>query len=1017
MSVPAQSSSFRLSPQQALALRRPHAPAVVQCAVALSGPVDEASLVRRLAALVARHESLRTTFPTPTGTRAPVAQTVHDRLEPSFERADLDQTSAEGDALAAILAGEVDRLDLSDGPTLRALAVDAPGGPLLVISALAACADAASLAILAQELRSGAEPDPGAVPIQHADYAEWRHELREGEEPDTARGIAFWAAATEPGQRVRILFGGSTTNRAPAATECVMIELDEALGDRVAAAAQRARVSVEMLLQSAWLALLHRASGAAELAVVRLGNGRSQPDLADAVGPYAQPLPLRVEIEPETSFAELVDRVARATALGERWQDYATDGELATLCAQAMAGFVYAGASGLVTLSVGTTGAALELAFAGASRAQLRYDPSVFDRRDAEELAAALRALLTAVGGDPSVPVAALPITSPERRAALLAAAEGMPARGELVPIHMRFERQAQATPEAPAVVGDGIGLSYRELDEAANRLAHHLRELGVDGAPVAICLPRTPDALVAVLAIMKAGSAYLPLNRDHPPARLAHQLSEAGARAVVTELELLDRVPSLDALTVVCLDRDQSRIAARPAASPDVVVDDDSLAYVMYTSGSTGLPKGVAVTHANLTNYSEAIAERLHAEPGWRYAVVSELSTDLGNTAIFPALATGGAVHLIDPRTAMDGLAFSGYAERQPLDVMKITPTHLRALLAGGQGFLPRRWLVVGGEALAWALAAEVRATGSGCRLLNHYGPTETTIGATSFEVPSQATGSATVPIGRALAGARAYVLDARQEPVPEGVPGELCIGGAGVARGYVGRPEETALRFVDDPRGGRMYLTGDRVLLHRDGAIEFLGRVDHQLKIRGYRVEPGEIEAALMRHPAVREAAVLAHAEEGEEARLVAYLVGPDEHALAELPEFLGATLPEYMVPARWVPISAIPLTPSGKIDRRALPDPDTVVSGRSSEFIAPRDDLEREIAATWAQLLGVGEVGVTDDFFALGGHSLLATQAIMRIRRVYGNIPLGALFNSPTVAALAEAIRARNTRAAGR
>jgi amino acid adenylation domain-containing protein len=1016
MSVSAQSSSFRLSPQQALALGRLHAPAVVQCAIELVSPVDEAALVESLRKVVARHESLRTTFATPAGARAPVAQTVHDELEPAFSRA---QAPADESGLDAVLAAEAGRLDLAAGPSLRALLLDGSDQPLLVLSAPAACTDATSLAMVVQELRAEAEPDPEAEPIQHADYAEWRHELRDGEDPDTPQGIAFWTAATaEAPPRAPILFGAPAAG--PAQTHArTPVEVDEALLSRLTTAAQRSRVSLETLLHGAWLALLFRLSGAEELATARLGDGRSQPDLADAIGPYAQPLPVRAAIEAETSFPELLDRVARASALAERWQDYATDGELATVSGAATAGFVFAPTAGLRRLSLGTTAAGLELAIAEEGDAELRYDPAAYDERDAREIAAGLLALLNAVADDPAGPVAGLPVASAERRAELLAAAAGPAPTGERTPIHVRVQRQAEATPDAPAVVGGEVTLSYREFDEAATRLAHELRARGADrDAPVAICLPRTPAALVAVLAAMKAGSGYLPLHREHPPARLAHQLTESGARVVVTELDLLDRLPPLESTAVVCVDRDASAIAAHPPTGLGVTAPGEDIAYVMYTSGSTGLPKGVAVTHANLANYTDAVVERVGAEPGWQYALVSELSTDLGNTAVFPALATGGTVHLIEPRTAMDGLAFSAYAERHALDVMKITPTHLRALLGGGRGFLPRRWLVLGGEALSWRLVDEVRSSGASCRVLNHYGPTETTIGATTFEVPDAPTPSATVPIGRALAGARAYVLDGGLEPVPDGVPGELCLGGAGVARGYVGRPEETAARFVPDPSGGRMYRTGDRVRRHRDGAIEFLGRVDQQVKIRGYRVEPGEIEAALARHPGVREAAVLAHAPEGEEARLVAYVVAPDAPVVAELPAFLGETLPEYMIPSRWVPIDVIPLTPSGKIDRRALPDPDTVPSGRTDAFVAPRDDLERDIAAIWAELLGLPEVGVTDDFFALGGHSLLATQAIMRIRRAFGDIPLGALFNAPTVAALAETIRARSgTQSAGR
>jgi acyl-coenzyme A synthetase/AMP-(fatty) acid ligase len=360
---------------------------------------------------------------------------------------------------------------------------------------------------------------------------------------------------------------------------------------------------------------------------------------------------------------------------------------------------------------------------------------------------------------------------------------------------------------------------------------------------------------------------------------------------------------------------------------------------------------------------------------------------------------------------------------------VIKITPTHLRALLAASDGVLPRLCLVLGGEALSWELVARIRRAGAECRVLNHYGPTETTVGCCTFEVPRDdgdspastapttdpRASAATVPIGRPLPGARAYILDRHLEPVPVGVAGELYIAGAGVARGYVQRPEESAERFVPEVEAGpgaagRMYRTGDRARFLRNGAIEFLGRLDDQVKIRGFRVEPAEVEAALRRHPGVREAAVIACENEGEDRVLVAYVVGSAELPVAELQEFLGQSLPEHMVPSRFIPMDSLPLTPSGKLDRRALPDPASVESPRGANHVPPRDQVEEEIAAIWARLLGVEEVGVFDDFFALGGHSLLATQAIMRVRRMYGDIPLSAMFNSPTVAALADVVRAK-------
>jgi acyl-coenzyme A synthetase/AMP-(fatty) acid ligase len=439
-----------------------------------------------------------------------------------------------------------------------------------------------------------------------------------------------------------------------------------------------------------------------------------------------------------------------------------------------------------------------------------------------------------------------------------------------------------------------------------------------------------------------------------------------------------------------------------------------------MYPSGSTGMPKGVAVSHRNLAVYTSGILERLGAGERTQFAAVSDISTDLGNTAIFPALTTGGCVHVIDPETSIDGEALAAYVEDHPIDVIKITPTHLRTLLGVGDGFLPRRWLVVGGEALSWDLVERIRATGATCRILNHYGPTEATVGCCTLEVPAQSGvwSPATVPIGQPLPGVHAYILDGQLEPVPVGVDGELCIAGAGVARGYVNRSEETAQRFVADElsqAGARMYRTGDRARFLRDGTIAFLGRVDDQVKIRGFRVELGEIEATILRHPAVSEAAVVTREYGNGDLSLVAYVVASPELTPSELQSFVGHSLPEYMTPSRFVAIDALPLTPSGKVDRQALPDPGAIHS-RSADYVAPRDELEQQIAEIWCQLLRVDEVGVFDDFFALGGHSLLATQAIMRIRRLYGNIPLGALFNSPTVAALAEAIRASHGVAAG-
>ncbi|HWJ51393.1 MAG TPA: amino acid adenylation domain-containing protein, partial [Solirubrobacteraceae bacterium] len=584
-------------------------------------------------------------------------------------------------------------------------------------------------------------------------------------------------------------------------------------------------------------------------------------------------------------------------------------------------------------------------------------------------------------------------------------------------PVHHRFEAQARLTPERVALRSTAGAVSYAQLNAAANRLAHHLRDAGVGrGVAVGLCMERTPSLLVALMAILKAGGAYVPLNYEHPQARIAGQLSGAGARVLVTEQHLLDSLPALDG-EVVCVDRDADAIAARPSDSQGQLATLEDLAYVMYTSGSTGTPKGVAVTHGNLANYAASIDALLSAgeDPaGLVFGVVSAISTDLGNTSIFTPLVSGGCVRLIGAEASMDGDSLAQELAGEHLDVLKLAPSHLRALLAAGNpAVLPRRWLMVGGEALSWELVEQVRALAPSCAIVNHYGPTETTVGCAAYLLDGPRQDSLTVPIGFPLAGVRAYVLDRRLEPVPAGVPGELCISGAGVARGYVGSGQESG-GFTPDPfaagsESSGMYRTGDRVRRLRDGAIEFLGRLDDQVKIRGFRIEPGEVEAALLTHEAIRQAAVCAEDDERGGLRLVAYVVAPDAPAVEALRAFLAASLPDHMIPAAFRTVEALPLSAGGKVDRRALAGLAEVQAKREAEYVAPRDEVERQIAEIWGELLSVERVGALDDFFALGGHSLLATQATMKIRRLYGDIPLRALLAAPTVAALAEVIRA--------
>ncbi len=621
--------------------------------------------------------------------------------------------------------------------------------------------------------------------------------------------------------------------------------------------------------------------------------------------------------------------------------------------------------------------------------------------------------VLAAASARPEIPVGELELLDAEevRRLTVEVNATTAPAAPALV--HERFGAAAAAAGDRQAVADETSSIDYAELDVRANQLAARLRRAGVGpDVVVGLCTDRSIDMVVGVLGILKAGGAYLPLNFEHPPARIEHQLRETASPVVVAQEAVLDRLPAFDG-EVVCLDRDRASLDAEPAEAPEPVGSPDDLAYVIYTSGSTGTPKGVGVTHANLVNYVDAIASQLGAdEEPLAFGMVTAISTDLGNTAVFPSLLTGGTLVLVSPPAAADASAMAAFAQAHPIDVLKITPSHLSALLAGPEaaGILPRRWLVVGGEALSWDLAARVQELG-GCRLLNHYGPTETTVGSCTMPVDDGAGRFApvTVPIGRPLANTACYVLDPRARPVPEGVRGQLFIGGAGVARGYVGQPELTAERFVADPFAGgdaRMYATGDLARRLPDGTIEFLGRADDQIKIRGFRVEPAEIEAALRRIESVQDAVVLAPEDGRGERRLVAYVASEQGPEQDELRRRVAEWVPEVMVPSAFVVLDSFPLTPSGKVDRGSLPAPEEAQAADARAYVAPRTPTEEAVAAIWTDVLGLEQVGVEDDFFALGGHSLLATQIVAQIRSDFSvDLPLHALFGSPTVAALSQ------------
>ena len=645
----------------------------------------------------------------------------------------------------------------------------------------------------------------------------------------------------------------------------------------------------------------------------------------------------------------------------------------------------------------------------------LEYNTDLFDAERIERMCDHFQILLEGIVADPQQRLSQLPLlTQNEREFLLIECNLTQQDFPTVQALHHLFEHAAHTFPHAPALVCQHQTLTYQQLNERANQLAHALLQHGVgQDTPVALYLERSVDLVVGMLGILKAGAAYLPLDPALPQERLRFMLQDSRAPLLVSVAPLAEALGAV--LPTLLLDRDAPTLQAQSALNPDPPVAPSHLVYVIYTSGSTGRPKGVLIEHAQLLNYVQGVQARLRLPVGSHFASVSTFAADLGHTAVFAALCSGGCLHLISSECAMDPGLWQEYFATHRIDCLKIVPSHLQALLSGGvtADMLPRGVLVLGGEASRWEFVERIRQAVPSLRVLNHYGPTETTVGVLTYEVGAAGSerpaGSGTVPLGRPLPNSRVYVLNGQGQPVPLGVAGEVFIGGSGVGRGYLNQPELTRERFVTDVFGGevgaRMYRTGDLARYLPEGTLEFLGRVDHQVKIRGHRIELGEIESVLLSHPQVREAVVVAREEPGGSLCLVGYVVEAGAGLEVEgLRGYLKERLLEVMVPSALVVLGRLPLTANGKIDRGALPAPESVVR----EVVGPRSAVESVLVELWGELLGRSEVSVLDNFFELGGHSLLATQVISRVRETFEvEVPLRALFDTPTIAGLAERI----------
>ena len=632
----------------------------------------------------------------------------------------------------------------------------------------------------------------------------------------------------------------------------------------------------------------------------------------------------------------------------------------------------------------------------------IHFKTAAFEADTVSRLAEHLTTFAVSAVRNLTAAISSLPVLPDEERHRLINEWNETAAAYPNVCIHTLVEQQAVATPERVAIEFEGVAITYRELDERANQLTHHLKSFGVERETlVGLCLSRSPQMIVAMLAILKSGGAYVPLDPAFPADRLAFMVEDSGMRVIVTETSLEPLIKAKGVRTV-CLNQDVASISSNPKTPPQACTTPGNLAYVLYTSGSTGKPKGVQIIHSAVLNFLKSMQREPGLSPNDRLLAITTLSFDIAGLEIFLPLITGAAVVVASRDIATDGVRLVEEIEKSQITVMQATPATWRLLLEAGWGGSPKLKVLCGGEALANDLAEALLPRSA--ELWNLYGPTETTIWSAAIRVVQ----GEVIVLGPPIANTQFYIVDDDLQLMPIGVVGELCIGGDGLARGYLNRAELTAEKFIPNPFGnGKIYRTGDLARYRADGKIEFLGRKDHQVKVRGFRIELGEIETVLSSHPAVQQSVVIAREDGPGEKRLAAYFTANvSELPVAELRTLATGRLPEYMIPSAFVQLKAFPLTPNGKIDRRALPKPNSDSSVSSHLRTPPRNQTEQTIADIWKEVLGVNDVGVSDNFFELGGYSLLLAKIHTRLRRAFSTeIPMVELFRYPTIESLAQ------------
>ena len=1020
-------------------------------AVRLEGRLNLEALERVINEVIRRHEVLRTTMEV--SAEGEPMQVIDEWKPRRLEVEDLTSLSPEEKEREARRRAREEAgtgFDLRRGPLLRVKVLRLEEEEhVLLYTMHHIVSDWWSMGILDREVRElywaydAGEPSPlEELPIQYADFAVWQREWLSGAVLE--KELDYWRERLAEAETLEL----PTDHPRPAgpshrgARHYFVIE--EAVTEKLRALSQREGVTLFMTLLGGFDLVMSRYSGQEDIVLGTDSANRNRAEIEGLIGFFVNQLVMRVNVKRGESFRELLKSVREVCLGAYAHQDVPFEKlveelqlkrdlsrsplfqaklilrnaarERPELGSAKLSGLSeWAGMANVMTaakidLTVAIAEAGRDLVVA------TEYDRELFEPATIERLIGHYGNILKGIVEEKGEAVSELSLLSDEEREQIVEewnqTARQYP--GEEC-LHELFAEQARQAPERIAVVSEVDQVSYRELNRRANQLGRYLQRLGVGPeVVVGLCLERSVEMVVGALGALKAGGAYLPLDAESPLERLGYMLEDAGVGVALTQRALEARLPVFWGQTVL-LDEEWERIGEESDSEPESVVDAENLAYVIYTSGSTGRPKGVMVRHGGLANYLRWASEAYRIGDGAGAPVQSSIGFDLTVTSLYGPLVSGRSVRLLPEAEGIEGLS-RALSRDGGYSLVKITPAHLGVLaeqlesveVEGRAGVL-----VIGGEELKSGGLKYWQERARGTRLINEYGPTETVVGCCVYEVGAGENGREAVPIGRPIANARMYILDEYLEPAPIGANGEIYISGAGLARGYLGKPELTAERFIPNRFGGksgeRMYRTGDVGRRLPDGNLEFIGRADRQVKVRGYRIELGEIEAVLNEHRSVRQSVVTASEDGRGGKRLVGYVAGAEGVTIAELKRHVRERLPEYMAPEAIMVLEEIPVTMNGKIDRKKLPALSGILQPMKEGLVAPRDVLELQLAQIWESVLGVEPIGVKDDFFDLGGHSLLAVSLMARIRKVIGrDLPLSALFQGGTIEYLAAMLR---------